>query len=696
MSDSAGQSDSGLAQFHEAFFEEAHENLAVFEMTILAIGQDLSLLDDETLNSLFRCAHSIKGGAAAFGFSEITDFSHVMESLLDGLRRREIAPRIEMLDVLLESSDALKGLLQARRESRPAPSFDPLVAVLSRLASGQPIGEPDSGDSSGAASESSVWDIELSGVEDASAVDNLIELFTEIPDLGTAAALEPDAATGSKRFRVFTDSSESDLLDLFSFHVSRENIVMTRVVGEAAAAANREAMSSRQAAVTSAADRSRGASMASDEAGSAGRVSAARSGRNVAAKFESQTLRVRVDRIDQLVNLVGELVISQSILSKAVTDACDGRVTFRLAEVLRDMDRNMRSMQASVMAIRMVPVSVVFSRFTRLVRDLSAQLGKSAVLVTHGDGTELDKGMIERITDPLTHIIRNALDHGIEPPEERVKAGKPSTGTVSVSAEHRGGAIAIEVRDDGRGMSRARLLAKARDRGLPVSDEMTDREVWGLIFSAGFSTAESVTDISGRGVGMDVVRKNILSLGGSVDVESVEGQGTRLLIRIPLTMAIMDGMVVRVGSETYVVPLAPVVQAEQFDPARQKTIAARNRFVETRGQLVPVVRLGDVLGVPNYVALERPMLVTVEVEAGMVALEVDAVLGQQQIVVKDVGHGKVECVSGATILGDGRVALILDVNAFSSVHATARPDGSHRVDAGPSEQSRESLIGAAA
>jgi two-component system chemotaxis sensor kinase CheA len=386
----------------------------------------------------------------------------------------------------------------------------------------------------------------------------------------------------------------------------------------------------------------------------------------VAAQPEAATIRVAISKVDQLINLVGELVITQAMLAQN-SRALDPTVNQQLLAGLADLDRNTRDLQESVMSIRMIPMSVVFSRFPRMLRDLAGKLGKKVELITHGEATELDKGLVEKITDPLTHLVRNSCDHGIETPQERVAAGKPETGTITLSAAHQGGSIVIEVRDDGRGLSRQKILKKARERGLDVSDQMSDAEVWQLIFAPGFSTAEVVTDVSGRGVGMDVVKKNIAALNGTVEIDSSEGYGMRVSVRLPLTLAIMDGMSVGVGDEVYILPLSSVVESFQVKDEAVNTVAQGSRLVKVRDEYMPVIELEKIFQVPRRdTAKQSDIMVVVEAEGSRVALLVDELLGQQQVVVKNLeaNYRKVPNVSGATILGDGTVALILDTSAL--------------------------------
>jgi two-component system chemotaxis sensor kinase CheA len=376
---------------------------------------------------------------------------------------------------------------------------------------------------------------------------------------------------------------------------------------------------------------------------------------------------VAVDKVDQLVNLVGELVITQAMLAQRCA-ALEPLAQQQLAAGFGDLGRHTRNLQDAVMSIRMIPMSTVFSRFPRLLRDLSGQLGKKIELVTQGETTELDKGLIEKITDPLTHLVRNSCDHGIELPSERVACGKPESGTITLSASQQGGSIVIEVRDDGRGLSRARLLRKARECGLPASDSLSDEAVWAFIFAPGFSTADVVTEVSGRGVGMDVVKKNIGALGGVVEIRSEEGRGMSILVRLPLTLAIMDSMSVRVADEIYVLPLSAVVESLQCVPGQVRTVGGSAQVITLRDEVLPVLSLERVFGVQRSgsAGREGEILVVVEADGVRMALRVDELLGQQQVVVKNLESNftRVDTISRAIILGDGRVALTLDVAAL--------------------------------
>ncbi|HZX81476.1 MAG TPA: chemotaxis protein CheW, partial [Lysobacter sp.] len=381
------------------------------------------------------------------------------------------------------------------------------------------------------------------------------------------------------------------------------------------------------------------------------------------------SIRVATSKIDVLINLVGELVITQAMLRQRV-EHLDPVQFEPLLSGIEQLTRNSRDLQEAVMGVRMLPVEFAFSRFPRMVRDLAGRLNKKVRLRTFGEATELDKGMIEKIVDPLVHLVRNAIDHGLEMPGERTAAGKDETGTITLTAQHQGGHILIQISDDGRGMNRERILAKARENGLAVPENPTDSQVWDLVFAPGFSTAEAVSDLSGRGVGMDVVKKNIVSLGGAVEVESRAGRGSTISIRLPLTLAILDGMTVAVGEEVFVVPLNTVVESLQPTAADVRTVANDARLVRVRDDYLPLVDLAGQFGLPQTARQAQggaPIAVVVESEGKRIALEVDDLLGQQQFVIKNLEthYRRVPGVSGATILGDGRVALIVDAGGLS-------------------------------
>lgn len=695
--DQSGGAGIDLSQFYQVFFEEAGENLDRMEQQLLAI--DIEAADDEELNSIFRCAHSVKGGAATFGFADVAELTHQMETLLDRLRRHELEPTPAMVDVLLQSGDALRSQL-ARHQGAGGEPVDTseLLVKIRALVSGQAVPasapaappkpvsvlietpvEPATPPASGAKLARGL-ELRVGPLSDPSDADNLVDLFKEIVDLGTIEPLDGgQSSDGLRRFKVVTTSSDEDLLDLFTFHVAREKVSLLPLgpgfgfhEGSPGAPPVENPpdpgfgfFEDAPGAPGSANAVSVTVAVPNDTSGTSARQTT-KVEKAPAAALESSTLRVSVEKVDQLINLVGELVITQAMLAQN-SKQIDSALYQQLASGLADLDRNTRDLQESVMSIRMIPMSMVFSRFPRMLRDLAAKLGKKVDFVTQGEATELDKGLVEKITDPLTHLVRNSCDHGIEMPADRLAKGKPETGTITLAASHQGGSIVIEVRDDGRGLSREKLLRKARERGIDAPDSMTDGEVWNLIFAPGFSTADVVTDISGRGVGMDVVKKNITALGGTVDIESAEGYGMRVSVRLPLTLAIMDGMSVGIGDEVYILPLSSVIESFQVHEHTIKTVGGSGRVVEVRGDYMPVIDLEQLFNVPRGNADNTTsIMVVVEAEGGRVAMLVDELLGQQQVVVKNLeaNYRKVDDVSGATIMGDGRVALILDVGSL--------------------------------
>lgn len=711
---SGAGADFDLSQFYQIFFEEAGENLDQMEQMLLDL--DLSSANDEELNGIFRCAHSIKGGSATFGFSDVAELTHQMESLLDRLRRHELQPIPQMVDVLLESADASRSLL-ARHQAGgqgDAVSTTSLVRRISELAAGlvpadapaappppppAPVAAPPSVQASApaptapaapaVAGQARALHIQIGPLERLEQADAIKELFRDIPGLGSIRDLEsPQEKT--RLFAVETTSTNDDLLDLFAFHVAKEQVVIRDAAapgGESAAAHDDEETVPAPGAAAGEAygffNDAPGApggeahAPLHAQAAAAQQVSvkpsaaaAAKGGGEpkvaMQAQMESTTIRVDVKKVDQLINLVGELVITQAMLAQN-SRGLDAGVYQQLLAGLADLDRNTRDLQESVMSIRMIPMSIVFSRFPRMLRDLANKLGKKVELVTLGEATELDKGLVEKITDPLTHLVRNSCDHGIELPAERLAKGKSEHGTITLSASHQGGSIVIEVRDDGRGLSREKILRKAQERGLDVSEQMSDAEVWQLIFAPGFSTAEEVTDVSGRGVGMDVVKRNIAALNGSVEIDSAEGYGMKVSVRLPLTLAIMDGMSVGVSDEVYILPLSSVVESFQVNADDVSTVAQGSQLVKVRDEYMPVIALEKIFQVPRFDPNKSSnIMVVVEADGSRVALLVDELLGQHQVVVKNLesNYRKVPNVSGATILGDGTVALILDTGAL--------------------------------
>lgn len=782
-----------MTQFYQVFFDESAEHLE--EMENLLLGLDVGRPEDEDLNAIFRAAHSIKGSSGTFGFEDLTRVTHILESLLDRLRKHELPLRAAMVDAFLAAVDLLKALLAAHQGADPVPEAEvaalcgrltaltdqsPTAAVVAPTGASAPVFAEASptAPADGAAGEGMrTWHLEFlpkasSSSADRAALDQLlndlghngairVEVLPEDGQLGVCRVnvtgpldreplvrslaflaeegawsvkqLEGDGETALAPGMALSASSESAAADpgygffaplpepsvpeaapLSPSSLEGEGFgffapLPPRGAGEPAGADTGDDGEGAygffaplpggeglpQPAVTPVAEEGDGygffeplpvpppepAPVPSPESlpvphpageplpapGAIPHGDAREgAGKGRAPLADHASIRVGVEKVDQLINLVGELVITQSMLL-ATAQQMQESAPERLVNGLTQLERNSRDLQEAVMSIRMLPISFVFTRFPRVVRDLSAKLGKQVELKMSGENTELDKGLIERVADPLTHLIRNSLDHGIEPPEKRQAAGKSPVGTITLRAAHQGGNVVIEVGDDGAGLNRQKILAKAREKGLPVRDQMSDQEVWQLIFEPGFSTADQVTDISGRGVGMDVVRRNIQSMGGRIEIQSMVGIGSRMTVRLPLTLAILDGMSVGVGEETYIIPLSYVVESLQAAPETIKTVSHQGQVIQVRGEYLPVLALHQVLGgTPRYRELSEGILVVLAADGCKAALLVDELRGQHQVVIKSLeqNYRKVPGLSGATIMGDGRVAMILDVSAL--------------------------------
>ncbi len=696
-----------ISQFFQVFFDEAEELLAEEERLLL--GLDPAAFDMADIDAIFRVAHSIKGGAATFGLADMTGVTHVLESLLDRLRKGEMALTAEQIDCFLQAKDVLQMLLRGHRDGAEVEQHevDALLARLEVLSKQEAMAGGVSASAGVAASAialasgaagslpatASRAERSVRIVLPAIAARDSAALADELALLGRVSII--DDAAGHKVFVLETAESIDDITALCAFVVDPDQLQISEGTGEAstapaasgadmeAAAAVPEATAGATTGVTHEAIHGATASAAASAMSAASgeqqayeifhlpTVSAAKVAKPAekadkpAAGAESSSIRVSVEKVDQLINLVGELVITQAMIEQR-THGLDPMLHEKLLNGVSQLTRNTRHLQEAVMSIRMMPMDYVFSRFPRMVRDLAAKLGKKVDFVTQGAATELDKGLIERIIDPLTHLVRNSIDHGIELPAVRQAAGKDGAGRLTLSAMHRGGHVVIEVSDDGGGLKRERILAKARQQGLPVSDNMSDGDVWQLIFAPGFSTAETVTDVSGRGVGMDVVKRNIAALGGQVDIRSVAGVGTTVSIALPLTLAILDGMSVRSGDEIYILPLNYVLESLQPRPQDISDIAGQGQVIRVRGEYLPVVSLRQLFSTSGQQDAARGIAVILEADGNKAALLIDELVGQQQVVVKNLeaNYRRVAGISGATILGDGSVALILDVSTL--------------------------------
>jgi two-component system chemotaxis sensor kinase CheA len=762
-----------MSQFYEVFFDEAEELLAEAERLLLGI--DIDQPDTEDLNAIFRAAHSIKGGAATFGFMDMAEITHVLENLLDKIRKNEMKLTSEHVDAFLAAKDVLKMELDGHRhasdvdqdqvgdvkmvlkslseasagaapapaapkaEAAPtpepvAPAAEPAPVATAAPAVAAPANVPDG---------HVIFHVALPEISEK----DLSNIKDELALLGEVSSTEQ--ANKRHVLSLVTDSSQDDIISICSFILDPNDLVIT--LGEAAKAepAKSEIAANEPVAITAAPEATVESAAASSEAPAADgkvkvqeevgwglfteegqekqeegygffapfkahpdaaktqligddtvvtaenagaaavaeqapvaaaveaapvekRTQARRESDKQPANAETTSIRVGIEKVDQLINLVGELVITQAMIEQRV-NSLDPVTNEALINSVGQLTRNTRDLQESVMSIRMMPMDFVFSRFPRMVRDLAGKLNKKVEFVTIGATTELDKGLIERIVDPLTHLVRNSVDHGIETPEKRKAAGKSEVGVLTLSAAHKGGSIVIEVTDDGAGLNREKILAKAQSNGLAVSENMSDGEVFSLIFAPGFSTAEVVTDVSGRGVGMDVVKRNITAMGGVVEIRSALGYGTTISIALPLTLAILDGMSVSLGNSIYVVPLNLIVETLQPKAEDIKTVTGEGYMVHVRGEYLPIIALHRLFN--HHTEITDPtqgVLVLIEADGKKSALFVDRLVGQQQVVIKslETNFKKVPGVSGATIMGDGSVALILDVPAIIQMGQT--------------------------
>lgn len=633
-----------LKQFHQVFFEESQEHLDTMEQLLMTL--DLQQPDAEELNSIFRAAHSIKGGSGIFGFDALGSVTHVMENLLDRLRKGLQQPDTELVDGLLKAVDHLGVLLlQYRQDEVIDWNFVAQATshVETLLADGVSQGSDKDKSAPYGLFEDPVlpdraeekWGL-FEGIESGPEKSEAFGFFEPLPGAIDGAKESAESEVGDSAFGFFDEPASGVVAEELG-SISGEKSGLVAAPGKPPAPKS-----------------------------VAGKKMPGVSPTKMVAT-ESTSIRVDVDKVDKLINLVGELVITQSMLAVLGKDL-DEQQAERMQNVLGELERNTREIQESVMSIRMLPVSFVFNRFPRVVRDLSAKLGKDIDLHIEGGNTELDKSLIEKLVDPLTHLVRNSIDHGIESPKARAAAGKPATGRVTLTAAQQGGNIIIGIHDDGGGLNRDRILSKAEENGLSASDTMSDEDVWALIFQPGFSTAEVVTDVSGRGVGMDVVRRNISSLGGRIEVSSTPGQGSVFTIVLPLTLAIVDGMGVRVGDQTYIIPLVNIVESMQPPEKSVKTLG-KDVLLHVRDYYWPVLPLYQKMNVkPDCVDPEKAIVVLVETSKRRFGLMVDELVGQQQVVIKSLEkhYRRIPGVAGATIMGDGSVALILDVESLAS------------------------------
>jgi two-component system chemotaxis sensor kinase CheA len=695
-----------LAQFHDTFFEESFEALDSMEAALLKL--DVGAPNPEGVNTIFRVAHSIKGGAGMFGFTDVASFTHTLETLLDELRSARMQVTTYIADQLLRSVDVLRAMMRSVQRKEPVDmqrvadlQFDLEAIVASKggsapAAAPRPVGAAPGvnpgvvGVAAGAEPVAAVgaatvtsggWEIGFRALPELLLRGNdPLAIFSSLAELGPLQVtvnldalprlreIDAERCYLTWALRLTSDCSREQIDAAFDWamgdcEVTVQQREVERPVGLAPAASvisvaqtPEPAPAPPAQAVTPAPARPSAPTQGSEEPKAPG--------------TEHSSIRVSIEKIDELINTVGELVITQAMLSE-VGRRLEGPFAEQFRSGLSQLERNMRELQESVMRVRMLPISFTFSRFPRMVRDLAQRLGKQIELKMTGEHTELDKTVLEKIGDPLVHLVRNSVDHGIESPQARIAAGKSPVGTVHLDACHRGGSIAVEIRDDGGGLDKNRILAKARSRGLVGSnDVLTEDQIHELIFLPGFSTAEKTTDVSGRGVGMDVVRRNVKELGGKIEIASELGKGSRFIITLPLTLAIVDGQSVSVGTETYIVPLTSIIESLQLQSQSVSRLSGRGEVFSFRGDYLPIVRLHEVFGVkPRACALHEGLIVVAEGDGRRIGLFVDELLGQQQVVIKsmETNYGPIDGVAGATILGDGSVALILDLSGLIRV-----------------------------
>ncbi len=677
-----------MSQFHEVFFEESFEGLDDMEAGLLDLN--IGEPDVETINTIFRAAHSIKGGSGTFGFTAIASFTHVLETLLDEMRAGQRNVCQKSVDLLLQSVDCLRNMLSATRDEAELDTADinelqtALETLLAEEASDVTIDENVADVDSERQEIIKQWSIRFIPHENMFLTGNdPLRLITELSGLGEIEVIVDDSKLPgfdtldyessflSWDITVKGNIEEEKITEIFDWVEGDCDLELKKMLDENAVS---DATSMKEKSDLQLDEKNdiKASEITQPVAEVAKNEQRSGTDRRVAkerrSNSESTSIRVGIEKIDTLINMVGELVITQSMLSQfGAEETFDQADIERLKDGLDLLERNTREIQENVLQIRMLPISFSFNRFPRLVRDLSNTLNKKIELKISGEQTELDKTVMEKIGDPMVHLVRNSLDHGIEMPEDRVKAGKPETGVIHLNAFHEGGNIVIEIIDDGAGLNKERILAKAREKGIVGENEiLPDDKINELIFMPAFSTAQEVSDVSGRGVGMDVVRRNIKDLGGVVEIKSKEGVGSTFRIRLPLTLAILDGQLVQVGEQTYIIPLVSIVESLQAEGNNINSLPGKGDVYRLRDEYIPIVRLHEVFDVEaKHNKLTDGLLVVVEADGQKAAIFVDDLLGQQQVVIKslETNYQRVDGVSGATILGNGTVALILDMSS---------------------------------
>jgi two-component system chemotaxis sensor kinase CheA len=688
-----------LSQFHQVFYEESYEGLDAMERGLLEM--DVTAPDDEVINTIFRAAHSIKGGSGTFGFNQVAGFTHVIETLLDEVRSGDRGLDQSSMDLLLQSVDCMRSMLEELQAGNEPEMTTPddLRAQFEAILKGENTGSLE-GNAAGSISGSGGgsddnsddvvvdetdggWSIDFTPepqmLQTGNEVTRMLRQLNEICEgnmqvqaqvdkLPSFLSMNPELCYLSWHIEVNHPLARSEIDEIFEWVVDDAQIVITPHSKAATPVIEAESIPTTTDIATQT------AAPVVDITPVVGPQEKA-----VVAKKppqESSSIRVDIDKVDNLINMVGELVITQSMLGE-LGEKFDMSHVQRLQEGLAQLEHNTRELQESVMKIRMMPISFVFSRFPRLVRDTARKLDKKIELKMSGENTELDKTVMEKLGDPMVHLIRNSMDHGIEDPATRVASGKRETGTVDLKAYHQSGNIVIEIEDDGAGLNTKRILEKAKENGIvPQDANLPEDQIFDLIFQPGFSTADVVSDLSGRGVGMDVVRRNITALNGSIEVFSEAGKGSRFVIRLPLTLAILDGQLVQVEDQVYIFPLVSIVESIQYKGSQLNNVGGHNKVLQLRNEYVPIVLLNKIFGIKaKDKTLDEAIIVVVEADGEKIGIVVDELQGQQQVVIKSLeeNYKKVDGISGATILGNGTVALIIDVSGINKMTSGNTP-----------------------
>jgi two-component system, chemotaxis family, sensor kinase CheA len=697
-----------ISQFHDVFFEESFEGLDAMESGLLNLN--VGAADVDAINTIFRAAHSIKGGAGTFGFMVVSEFTHVMETMLDEMRNGQREVSIESTNLLLEAVDVLREMLTAVQQKQDTDDLR-IADIRQKLETmmANELSSPSIADSVGNDDQRSIdlesetktsnnlgnsgWIIDFRPHHHLFQTGNdPVRMFRELESLGDLSIemndddlpafsdLEPEDSYLKWILTLRGDIAESDVLEIFEWVEGDCDLVITPLDSNSVLVESDDDVDNTSFEPQNISSEIEDGALTMDAP-----ASFVNNAENVSANVNNQqakansapattaaaSIRVGTDKVDSLVNMVGELVITQSMLSQIGENFTPDMLPI-LIDGLAQLERNTREMQEGIMRIRMLPISFVFNRFPRLVHDMTDKMGKKVELKLTGEQTELDKTVMEKIGDPLVHLVRNSLDHGLETPDVRLAAGKDETGTLQLKAFHQGGNIIIEIHDDGAGLNEDKILAKAIEKDLVnEGDVLSPEKIHELIFLPGFSTADVVTDVSGRGVGMDVVRKNINSLGGSVEVFSKRGEGSIFTIRLPLTLAIMDGQTIRVADENFIIPLISIIETVEVKAVDIKMVSGKGELYKLRDEYIPIIRLYSVFNLtPKITDLEKGLLVIVEGDGQKMGLFIDDLLGQQQVVIKslETNYRKVIGISGATILGDGRVALILDISGVMALY----------------------------